>query len=294
MLAPPRATATIGAMAVPSTFSVQLSVSIVLHDSCLSLLHRTLSSLSVAAGQAQDSGLLRGLTVTLVDNASGATYREQLAALVDEWPSDGLRLQCEWQSTNRGFGRGHNVVIRELDSDYHLVLNPDVELQPDTLQAGLSVLQSHSDIILVSPWAAGSNGEQEFLCKGYPSALALLLRGFAPPAVSRLFRRRLDAYELRDRCSGDAQVEVLIASGCFMLARTAELRAVGGFNEHFFLYFEDFDLSLRLQNKGRLVFDPAVRIVHHGGYAAAKGWRHLRYFVASGIRFFNHHGWRWI
>ena len=84
-------------MAVPSTFSVQLSVSIVLHDSCLSLLHRTLSSLSVAAGQAQDSGLLRGLTVTLVDNASGATYREQLAALVDEWPSDGLRLQCEWR-----------------------------------------------------------------------------------------------------------------------------------------------------------------------------------------------------
>lgn len=294
MLAPPRATATIGAMAVPSTLPVQLSVSIVLHDSCLSLLHRTLSSLSVAAGRAQDSGLLRDLTVTLVDNASGATYREQLAALVHEWPSDGLRLRCEWQSTNRGFGPGHNVVIRELDSDYHLVLNPDVELQPDTLQAGLSVLQSHSDIILVSPWAAGSTGEQEFLCKGYPSALALLLRGFAPRAVSRLFRRRLDAYELRDRCSGNAQVEVLIASGCFMLARTAELRAVGGFNEQFFLYFEDFDLSLRLQNKGRLVFDPAVRIVHHGGYAATKGWRHLRYFVASGIRFFNHHGWRWI
>ena len=293
-LAPLWATATIGAMVEPPTLPVALSVSIVLHDSCLGLLRRALDSLSVAASEAQDGGLLQGLTVTLIDNASGVAYREQLARLVNDWPQDGCRLQCVWEPVNRGFGPGHNVVIRELDSDYHLVLNPDVELQPDSLQAGLAVLQACNDIALISPWAAGGSGEQEFLCKGYPSVLVLLLRGFAPQAVNRLFRRRLDAYELRDRCSGDAQAEVPIASGCFMLTRTAVLRAVGGFNEQFFLYFEDFDLSLRLKNKGRLVFDPSVRIVHHGGYAATKGWRHLRYFAVSGIRFFNHHGWRWI
>ena len=293
-LAPSRATATIGAMVEPPTLPVALSVSIVLHDSCLGLLRRALHSLSVAAREAQDAGLLQSITVSLVDNASGAAYRKQLACLVDDWPEDGYSLQCAWEPTNRGYGPGHNTVIRGLNSNYHLVLNPDVELQPDSLQAGLAVLQSCHDIALISPWAAGGSGEQEFLCKGYPSVLVLVLRGFAPLAVRRLFRRRLNAYELRDRCSGDAQAEVPIASGCFMLARTAVLRAVGGFNEQFFLYFEDFDLSLRLKNKGRLVFDPSVRIVHHGGYAATKGWRHLRYFVASGIRFFNHHGWRWI
>lgn len=279
----------------PPPSPVRLSVSIVLHDSCLRRLRRALQSLAEAASQALGSGLLAQTTVTLVDNASRPLYREQLAQLVDTWPvQDGYRLQYVCESTNRGFGRGHNTVISELDSDYHLVLNPDVELQPDTLQAGLAVLQSRSDIVLLSPRVAGGSGEQEFLCKRYPSVLVLLLRGFAPRAASRLFRRRLQAYELRDQCSGDAQAEVAIVSGCFMLARSAALRGVGGFDERFFLYFEDFDLSLRLQQEGRLVFDPSVRIVHYGGYAATKGWRHLRYFVASGIQFFNRHGWRWI
>jgi GT2 family glycosyltransferase len=79
-----------------------------------------------------------------------------------------------------------------------------------------------------------------------------------------------------------------------MLMRTGALRAVGGFSEDFFLYFEDFDLSLRLARQGRLVFDPVVRIVHHGGYAASKGHLHLKYFIRSGILFFNRHGWRFL
>jgi hypothetical protein len=79
-----------------------------------------------------------------------------------------------------------------------------------------------------------------------------------------------------------------------MLLRTAAVQAVGGFDDAFFLYFEDFDLSLRLGRQGRLVFDPAMAIVHHGGYAASKGRHHLKYFIQSGLRFFNRHGWRWV
>ena len=79
-----------------------------------------------------------------------------------------------------------------------------------------------------------------------------------------------------------------------MLLRGAAMRAVGGFDEDYFLYFEDYDLSLRLAREGRLLFDPAVRIVHHGGYAAQKGLHHIRLFVRSGVRFFRRHGWRWI
>ena len=79
-----------------------------------------------------------------------------------------------------------------------------------------------------------------------------------------------------------------------MLAPTGALLGVGGFNERYFLYFEDFDLSIRLRGEGRLLFEPAMQIVHHGGYAARKGFRHVGYFICSGIRFFNDHGWRWI
>jgi GT2 family glycosyltransferase len=272
-----------------------LSVSIVLHNSPLDMLRGTLESLQASAAAAWDAGYLRRVSVMLVDNASGAGYREQLAAIVDNWPkNDRFELRSTLLPGNRGFGHGHNTVIASLDSDFHLVLNPDVELEHDTLCTGLCFMAQCADVVLLSPKVCGGEGRQEFLCKRYPSVLVLLLRGFAPGFLQRLFERRLASYEMRDVCGGEQAADVAIASGCFMLLRTREFLGVGGFNERFFLYFEDFDLSLRLHDRGRVVFAPAMRIVHHGGYAASKGWQHLRYFITSGILFFNRHGWRWI
>ena len=273
----------------------RLSVSIVLYNSPLELVYGTVQSLRSSAQCARDAGSLGHVTVWLVDNASDTAYRDALQAQIDGWPASAwFDVRYAPQPCNLGFGYGHNSVLPALTSDFHLVLNPDVELQDDTLQAGLTALRQASDIALLSPRVVGSNGEQEFLCKRYPTVLALLLRGFAPAFVRHLFQRQLASYEMRDLCSGEATADVEIASGCFMLIRTAALRAIGGFDEAFFLYFEDFDLSLRLPPQGRLVFDPAMRIVHHGGYAASKGHLHLRYFIRSGVRFFNRHGWRFL
>jgi len=274
---------------------VHLSVSIVLHNSPVELLRRALQSLHSSAQLAWEAGCLDRVTVYLVDNASEEMYRAQLERELAGAPqSEFFSVLYSAQASNRGFGYGHNTVLPLLTSDFHLVLNPDVELEGDTLRAGILTLQQGDDIALASPMVLGGNGAQEFLCKRYPSVLVLFLRGFAPRMVRRLFQQRLADYEMRDMCSGSQQVNVAIASGCFMLMRTATLRAVRGFNDDFFLYFEDFDLSLRLREQGRLVFDPAMRIVHHGGYAANKGWLHLKYFISSAVMFFNRHGWRWI
>ena len=272
---------------------VHLSVSVVLHNNSLELLKRSLHSLLAAVRAAEQEAGLGVVSIYLIDNASDADYRLLLSELLASWPVDeSCQLHYLPQSDNRGFGYGHNRVIESLGSDFHIVLNPDAELEVDTLCNGLSCMNQDDSIVLLSPRVLGPAGNQEFLCKRYPSALLLLLRGFAPGFIRRLFRRQLDDYEIRDLCSGEEQVEVDIASGCFMLVRSSALRAVGGFNEDFFLYFEDFDLSLRLRRQGRLVFNPEMRVVHHGGYAATKGLRHVRYFISSGLRFFNLHGWR--
>ncbi len=274
---------------------VHLSVSVVLHNNSLELLKRSLHSLLAAVRAAEKEACLGVVSIYLVDNDSDADYRLLLSELLASWPVDeSCQLHYLPQLDNRGFGYGHNRVIESLGSDFHVVLNPDAELEVDTLCTGLSCMNQDDSIVLLSPRVCGPAGNQEFLCKRYPSALVLLLRGFAPGFIQRLFRRQLEEYEIRDLCSGEEQVEVDIASGCFMLVRSPALRAVGGFNEDFFLYFEDFDLSLRLRRQGRLVFNPAMRVVHHGGYAASKGLRHVRYFISSGLRFFNLHGWRWI
>ena len=281
-------------MVSPQT-PIHLSVSIVLHNSSLALLRRVLDSLLRSAQVAEKAAGLGGVSVVIVDNASDPEYRACLARELASRPhSDFFRVRYSPQPHNRGFGAGHNGVMGTLASDFHLVLNPDAELEADTLRVGLSAMVADDSIALLSPRVCGSDGGQEFLCKRHPSALVLLLRGFAPRFIRRLFRKRLDNYEMRDLCGGERQADVEIASGCFMLIRTAALRAVGGFDDDYFLYFEDFDLSLRLAGQGRLVFDPAMRIVHHGGYAASKGLRHVKYFITSGVRFFNRHGWRWI
>ncbi len=274
-----------------------LSVSVVLHNSPLALLNSAMQSLRRSAQAAFQANCLARVTVYLIDNLSQEFYRAELIQEIAGWPqSEFFDIQYLPLASNRGFGAGHNEVLQWLASDFHLVLNPDVELQDDTLRRGLTLLLDNQDVVLASPKVFSGGGEQEFLCKRYPSVLVLLLRGFAPRLLRRLFRQQLAAYEMRDLCQdeGQGQVDVAIASGCFMLVRTPDLRATSGFNEDFFLYFEDFDLSLRLGKVGRLVFDSDMRIIHHGGYAANKGPRHLWYFIASGIKFFKRHGWRWI
>ncbi len=272
-----------------------LSVSIVTYNNAAEMLRRVLRSLQVSAEDARNAGLLERVGVTLVDHSSDSVARESLSALAGSWTGDDFfRIDYREQPENLGFGAGHNSVLPSLSSDVHLVLNPDAELAKDALKVGLLTLEEKPDIALLSPRVAAEDGRQEFLCKRYPSVLVLALRAFAPAFVQRLFQRRLDHYEMRDSCAGDTPVEVVLASGCFMLVRTDALRTIGGFSDDYFLYFEDFDLSLRLREQGRLVFEPAMRIVHHGGYAARKGWQHVRYFVRSGITFFNQHGWRWI
>jgi GT2 family glycosyltransferase len=121
----------------------------------------------------------------------------------------------------------------------------------------------------------------------------LFLRGFAPKAIKRVFSARLARYEMQDMDPDVAMNDVPIASGCFMLVRRAAWRGVGGFEPTYFLYFEDFDLSVRIRTIGRIAYVPSMRIVHHGGGAAGKGWRHVGLFVRAARLFFNRHGWRW-
>ena len=85
----------------------------------------------------------------------------------------------------------------------------------------------------------------------------------------------------------------MLASGCCMWVRRAVFDDVGGFDESYFLYFEDYDLSLKLARKGTVVEHHNIRVVHHGGDASRKGFQHIRWFIHGAARFFSLWGWRW-
>jgi GT2 family glycosyltransferase len=98
---------------------------------------------------------------------------------------------------------------------------------------------------------------------------------------------------MRDRDQYMVQLDIPLASGCFMFFRRPVLGRLGGFSERFFLYFEDYDLSMRTHRYGDIVYVPAVRIVHFGGNTARKGIRHIILFIRSAVTFFNLYGWKW-
>jgi hypothetical protein len=234
-----------------------------------------------------------GLPVALylVDNGGLPDVRAALDAL----------QACQVTTTiltghgNIGYGRGHNLAIERAASHYHLVLNPDIDLDRDALVRAFEFFDAHPDAGLLTPWIGDEQGHQQFLCRRYPTLLALFVRGFLPGSVRRLFSRRLARYEMRDLINDrDVVWDPPIVSGCFMLFRTNVLKKLAGFDARYFLYFEDYDLSLRAHDVARVVYAPAVRVLHHGGGAARKGSAHIRMFAASAYKFFSRFGWKWL
>lgn len=271
----------------------RLGISVVVYHADPALLQPTMASLRAALERARTAGALAEARVRLVDNGSadpGAV--DALVAVALAPPAPWLRLEILRGQGNVGYGRGHDLAIAPADDAYHLILNPDVIVAPDALTEGLRYLEAHPGIGLVTPEVTGPAGERQFLCKRYPNVLVLGLRGFAPDWLRRRFRRRLDRYEMRDLRPDAPATGIAIASGCFMLARGSTLRAIGAFSPEYFLYFEDFDLSLRLRRVADIAYVPAMRIVHAGGEAARKGWRHRRLFIRSAFTFFQTHGWK--
>ena len=123
--------------------------------------------------------------------------------------------------------------------------------------------------------------------------MALAIRGFAPDSIKKRLRFVTDKYELRDiYATNEAVFNIPIVSGCFMFCRYNTWREVGGFSKHYFMYFEDFDLSLRMGNSSRVAYMPTVKITHLGGQASHKGWRHIAMFMRSALTFFRRNGWK--
>ncbi|MBE2294627.1 MAG: methyltransferase domain-containing protein [Phycisphaerales bacterium] len=271
-----------------------LTVAIVSYAPDLTVLRTVLERLGQALQLAEGRGQAIQMQLLLVDNGPGPDWREPLRNLLEtvEWPVP-IELKLLSGHGNIGYGAGHNVALNHSTGEFHLILNPDVLLEEDALIEGLAFLVAHSEAGLIAPAVWDGSGQRRDLCKRYPTLLDLALRGFAPSWLRQRFQQRLDRYELRDQIGDTVYWNPPIVSGCFMLCRRSVLEQVGGFRPEYFLYFEDFDLSLRLAAVTRLAYVPTVRVVHLGGHAARKGLRHIRLFLRAAVKFFNRHGWRW-
>lgn len=267
-----------------------LVVSVVLHRSDLSQFRSLLESLSRAAVVAE----LHQLPVICVDHSLHQAYSADAQSLCEQLNEE-QRLQIHYirRDINPGYGAGHNHAFEAASGRYQLILNPDVELSEQALKRALRTMDDDDTIGLLAPVGFGVEGQPQYLAKGFPSVAVLGLRAFAPAWLRRLFEPSLSRYELQDQPAKADLRNITLASGCCMWVRRDLLDQVRGFNEDFFLYFEDYDLSLRIADLASVVEHHQISIVHHGGAAAQKGLRHQLWFIAGAVRFFNRWGWRW-
>lgn len=254
-----------------------LNVSIVLFENSLEEVKRTIKCcLSSALVQ----------RIYLIDNSPTDKLRELLG--LDS------RITYIFNNANLGFGRGHNIALKksvEEKVSYHLVLNPDVYFEEGVLEELYNYMEKNPEVGLIMPKVLYPDGSLQYLCKLLPTPFDLFGRrflNFGP--FKRIVEKRNEIYELR--FTGYNKImEVPYLSGCFMFIRTKVLEKVGLFDERFFMYLEDTDLSRRIHKVSKTIYYPHVYIYHEHKKGSYKNPRLLKYHIESAVKYFNKWGW---
>ncbi len=194
---------------------------------------------------------------------------------------------------NVGYGTAHNIAIRRamaVEAEYHIVLNPDIQFNPDDIRKMADYMNCHSDVGWLMPRVIYPDGQLQYLCKLLPTPIDLIGRRFLGFLSST--QKRYRRFEMRD--SGyDREMDVPFCSGCFMFLRTATLQDVGLFDDRIFMYGEDLDLSRRIYTSDRWTtrFWPAVTIVHAHNKESYRNRQLLWIHMKSIVYYFNKYGW---
>ena len=244
------------------------------------VLYRTrVAEVEALVGQLLDQGVS---LVYLIDNSP-----KSFDAFADWKPPP--RVLTISTRRNLGYGRANNLAIRDSvrRHKYHLVCNPDITLRSGTIPRLYALLEGRPEVGLCGPRVVGTNGQLQYLCKRVPSPADLAIRRFTPESW---FVKQRAHYEMRDH-SYDAPMEPPFISGCFMFFRSAVLQRLDGFDERYFLYLEDLDLSRRAAQEARNLYFPGCEVVHVHHRGAHKSLRLLGYFGASLVKYFNKWGW---
>ncbi|WP_251551937.1 glycosyltransferase family 2 protein [Neobacillus muris] len=223
--------------------------------------------------------------IIVFDNNSNKDYQDQLKAYQDF-------VDITFYHENNGFGFGHNYNLLNSDEPYFLVFNPDVILVKEDLLKMIEVIDRDESIALLVPKVLNSDGTTQHLMRDRVSVFDYALRFIPFKFVKKIFQKRLASYELRD-IPDDRLVDIRIGSGCFMLLRGKDFKSVGGFDDRYFMYFEDYDLCLKLKNNNkRIVYSPFSNVVHYYERGAHKNPALFKIFMHSMFKYFNKWGWR--
>ena len=202
--------------------------------------------------------------IVIVDNASD----EAMADLAEKLP-----VKFISNKENLGFAKACNIGAAQLNTDKILFINPDARLRPGSLKIALSAFDEVTAVVGLG--LADNEGRLEADSHGDDVTLTNMWR-----------RKMRDDFE---EGLGEAQ-EVDWVSGGAMLVQSKAFRAVGGFDEDYFMYWEDVDLCKRLrERRWKIVWQPKAKVHHHRGASLGSSSARTKYYDQSADKYFRKH-----
>ncbi len=258
---------------------------VLVHYNQWELLLRCLQALGMSTAKS-------GLEIVIIDNASHGlpAGAETLAH-----EAFGAAVRLVRNRTNVGFGKACNQGTQLLPrKEAYLFLNPDVEVEPEMITELGTYLRNNPTVGIVGPRLTYADGTVQDSYRRFPRPFDQVLKR-TPLHRSRLLRHRVRDYLMWDK-DKDRTEDVDWLVGACLLVRSEAWEAIRGFDERFFLFYEDVDLCRRIWLAGyRVVYHPQARALHRkerlsdGGILSVFSKKTLRIHLVSAMKYF----WKW-
>lgn len=175
--------------------------------------------------------------------------------------------------TAKGFGSNHNQAFRQASGRYFCVLNPDIRLENNPFDALVSCF-SDSDVGVVAPLVLGPDGTIDDSARRFPTPFSI-------------FFKALGRYKDIDYAIGEMPFHPDWVGGMCLLFLHTVFEQLGGFDERYFLYYEDVDICARLRLLGYdVLLNPQAKVTHHAQRTSRRNLTYLRWHFKSMMRFF--------
>jgi len=251
--------------------------------------------LSLAIVTYNNAGIIEDTVKSIINNIT-SEYKYKLY-IIDNNSSDKTieivkkikgNIEIIDLKVNKGFGYGHNAILKNLNSKYHLVVNPDISIEDDKqIKKMIQFMDENEDVGMMSPLIVNPELTIQYLCKINPTVFDMLIRRVSP----KLFPKRQDRYVMKDT-NYKKTMNIEYASGCFMFFRTDIFKKIKGFDDNFFMYLEDADITRRVNESSEAVFFPEARVIHAWERGSHSSFKLAIITVKSMIIYFRKWGLR--
>lgn len=215
------------------------------------------------------------------------TSLEKKLYLIDNSPVNTLEtyfkhseIEYIFVGVNIGFGKAHNLVLDKINSNFHLILNPDVDFLPDVIPDLIKEIKNNSDVSFITPKVVYPNKEKQFVCRKHPTFFDL---------INRKVKISKNQFQKNEYQKQDLEKPFYpeFIHGCFMLFKTEDFKQLKGFDERYFLYMEDADICREIDNSGKKkLYFPNIEITHQHQKGSSKSIKLFFYHLSSAIKYF--------